>query len=281
MVAPFKDFKKTRIAGFTLIELSIVLVIVGLVIGGVFVGRDMIRAAEIRSVISDIQRISTAINAFRGKYNCLPGDCAQATIYWGRADGGTDLTQNCAHPETDLDPLNPTATCNGDGSGIIGDGTSQNLEDFRVWQHLSNAGLIQGQYTGVGGALAYGWRAATLGVNIPASKITGVGYFTQYAELAYYGVPPQWSGVGSAQLEEQMYVGTQTFLTPPWNPAFTPAEALDIDLKIDDGLPGTGLVFGLYTAVLPACVTTADTQTSRYDNSQKAVACTMLINVLP
>ena len=78
-----------------------------------------------------------------------------------------------------------------------------------------------------------------------------------------------------------MYVGKQTFTDPPWNPAFTPAEALDIDLKIDDGFPGIGLVFGLYSGPTPVCVTTADTLTSRYNTSQNSIACTMLINIMP
>src|ERR1700712_5355694 len=65
--------------GFTLIELSIVLVIIGLIVGGVLVGQDLIRAAEIRATISQIEKFNTAVNTFRGKYNAIPGDMNLST----------------------------------------------------------------------------------------------------------------------------------------------------------------------------------------------------------
>lgn len=60
--------------GFTLIELSIVLVIIGLIVGGVLVGQDLIRAAAVRGQISQIEKYKTAANTFLGKYGYLPGD---------------------------------------------------------------------------------------------------------------------------------------------------------------------------------------------------------------
>jgi prepilin-type N-terminal cleavage/methylation domain-containing protein len=63
-----------RMQGFTLIELSIVLVIIGLIVGGVLVGQDLIRAAEVRATISQIEKYNTAANTFLGKYGYLPGD---------------------------------------------------------------------------------------------------------------------------------------------------------------------------------------------------------------
>src|ERR1700712_2724582 len=60
--------------GFTLIELSIVLVIIGLIVGGVLVGQDLVRAAAVRAQISQIEKYNTAVNTFYGKYGYLPGD---------------------------------------------------------------------------------------------------------------------------------------------------------------------------------------------------------------
>jgi prepilin-type N-terminal cleavage/methylation domain-containing protein len=60
--------------GFTLIELSIVLVIIGLIVGGVLVGQNLIDAAAVRAQISQIEKYNTAANTFRGKYGYLPGD---------------------------------------------------------------------------------------------------------------------------------------------------------------------------------------------------------------
>ena len=66
-------------SGFTLIELSIVLVIIGLIVGGVLVGQDLIRAAYIRAQISQIEKFNTAVNTFYGKYQALPGDMNATT----------------------------------------------------------------------------------------------------------------------------------------------------------------------------------------------------------
>jgi prepilin-type N-terminal cleavage/methylation domain-containing protein len=74
--------------GFTLIELSIVLVIIGLLVGGILVGRDLIRVAELRADISAVDKFDAAVNTFRVKYNCLPGDCANATQFLEGAYNG-------------------------------------------------------------------------------------------------------------------------------------------------------------------------------------------------
>ena len=60
--------------GFTLIELSIVLVIIGLIVGGVLVGQDLIRASEVRATITQIEKYNTAVNTFHAKFNAIPGD---------------------------------------------------------------------------------------------------------------------------------------------------------------------------------------------------------------
>jgi len=67
--------------GFTLLEFSIVLVIIGLIIGAIMVGKDLIRTAENRAFFSQIEKYNSAVNTFKLKYNCLPGDCANGTSY--------------------------------------------------------------------------------------------------------------------------------------------------------------------------------------------------------
>jgi prepilin-type N-terminal cleavage/methylation domain-containing protein len=148
MVASAKACSDSRQA-FTLVELSIVLVILGLLVGGVLSGQSLIRAAELRSITSDLSKYMAATHAFRDKYFSLPGDMTNATQFWGVLAGtGSDTTcQNTASTSK--------ATCNGDGDGsllsTIGGTAYSSYENFRYWQHLANAGLIEGLYTGLGG----------------------------------------------------------------------------------------------------------------------------------
>jgi prepilin-type N-terminal cleavage/methylation domain-containing protein len=114
--------------GFTLVEIAIVLVVIGLLVGAILVGRDLIHAAELRSVLSDVEKFKTAANTFRLKYNCLPGDCTNATDYWGTDPGGC--------PNTPANTVPKTATCNGNGNGFINNGendSTYHCEHFRFW----------------------------------------------------------------------------------------------------------------------------------------------------
>ena len=108
MVLPFCLYvrNKTREIGFTLVELSIGLVIIGLVIGGVLVGKDLIRAAEVRSISAQKEATVTAVYTFKNKYNGLPGDLKDAQTFFGAA-------ADCTAAQTTL------ATCNGDGNSLL------------------------------------------------------------------------------------------------------------------------------------------------------------------
>jgi prepilin-type N-terminal cleavage/methylation domain-containing protein len=81
-------------AGFTLVELALVLVIIGLVVGGVLVGQDLIFAAKVRAQTSQIQEIETGMNTFRTKYNCTAGDCPNATDFFGTTDPQGNTVNN-------------------------------------------------------------------------------------------------------------------------------------------------------------------------------------------
>lgn len=90
--------------GFTLIEMAIVLVIIGLIVGGVLVGQNLINAAAVRAQISQIEKYNQAVNTFYGKYGALPGDLnQQVATTFGFAARGT----GCG------------ATGRGDGNGVI------------------------------------------------------------------------------------------------------------------------------------------------------------------
>ena len=114
--------------GFTLIEIAIVLVIIGLLLGGVLKGQELIQSARVRNLIALQDGVKAAFFGFQDRFRALPGDYAQAA----GANGNIN-----------------NATVNGDGDGQIernGAGTAAR-EDIAVWEHLSRAGFINGSYT--------------------------------------------------------------------------------------------------------------------------------------
>ena len=109
--------KVNKNKGFTLIELSIVIVIIGLIVAGVVGGQSLVRQAKLRSIITDYQKISTAMNAFKLEYNHLPGDIPNADSYW-------------------------SGETNGDGDGYTEYGT----EWRHVFRHLGLSEILPGSY---------------------------------------------------------------------------------------------------------------------------------------
>ena len=117
--------KKTE--GFTLVELAIVIVIIGFLVAGIAVGANMIKQAELRSLITDFQQYQVAYNNFIGRYNKVPGDMDTASSYWNTAGV-------CGTAAVD---------CNGDGDGLIEHGTTiATNEVLKAWKVLSLANMI-------------------------------------------------------------------------------------------------------------------------------------------
>lgn len=220
--------------GFSLVELSIVLVILGLLVGGIMTGQNLIHAAELRAVAKEYNQWQTAVNIFQDKYLALPGDMSNATDFWGNASTGT-AGGDCL--DNDEDMGSGTQTCNGDGDGSIGLFTdiAEDHESIRFWQHLANAGLIPGNYTGVHGP--GGDLHVVPGTNAPTSKYGNAGW-----SVSNYG-----SYAGDAEMMEYDYdnllqIGANSGDNMTWHQAFSPEDVWNIDTKVDDGKPGRGRV---------------------------------------
>src|SRR6478736_5064846 len=125
---------KKQLHAFSLVELSIVLVILGLLTGGILAGQSLIRAAELRAVSTEFVRYKTATHSFRDKYFQLPGDMNNATSFWGALSSVSDTACQAISATT-------TATCNGNSNGQVAQYVVSNDELMRFWQHLANAGL--------------------------------------------------------------------------------------------------------------------------------------------
>ena len=111
-------------AGFTLVEIAIVLVIIGLLLGGILKGQEMITQAKIKNVIADMSGVSAAMYGYQDRYRALPGDDKSAPGRWSGSpvpSGGTP------------------------GNGVIeGKWTAANAEATIFWDHLRRAGFVSG-----------------------------------------------------------------------------------------------------------------------------------------
>ncbi len=118
---------KRNQSGFTLIEIAIVLVIIGLLLGGVLKGQELINSARVKNLATDLRNVPVYIYGYQDKYKSLPGDDSLAS---------THITSAVI------------ATTSGPaGNGIIGgnwNSTTVTDESFLFWQHVRLAGLAPG-----------------------------------------------------------------------------------------------------------------------------------------
>ncbi|PZP85045.1 MAG: hypothetical protein DI582_07000 [Azospirillum brasilense] len=254
--------------GFSLVELSIVLVILGLLTGGVLGGQSLIRAAELRAVNTEYTRYATAMNTFRDKYFALPGDISNAHKFWGARDGNDGYGLDC-RLET-----NATGTCSGNGNGrILGydgvdpDASSYTYEQYLIWDHLARAGLIEGTYSGfvaTAGANTLCVDASNgsiPGCNVPRSKIAANGMW----QIIYWGNLTGHSYVFDGSYQHALFMSAGPGWQNPIGGLLTPQELWNIDTKVDDGRPATGrLVVSRWNQCANSAVSTADAGPNEY-----------------
>ncbi|MDX2094994.1 MAG: prepilin-type N-terminal cleavage/methylation domain-containing protein [Alphaproteobacteria bacterium] len=233
-------------AGFTLVELAIVLVIIGLIIGGVLTGQDLIKAATIRSTVGDIEKFNAAATTFQGKYNGLPGDLAASRAVEFNLAAGADA--------------NSAGTAGlRDGNSVIegGAAAATNLagETALLWKDLGATGLIAGTYSAIGTAVgpAAAVTAANVRTYLPGTRLRD--------SASYY--------VYSLAGRNYFYLGTvaAAITTGAVTPTagVTALEAKSIDEKIDDGAPTSGVVISmtdLTTANAGAAAATTECNTN-------------------
>jgi prepilin-type N-terminal cleavage/methylation domain-containing protein len=156
-VNPMKNmsFKNTQ-SGFTLVEIAIVLVIIGLLLGGVLKGTELIENAKVKKAVNEINGMTSAFYAYQDRYKQLPGDdgpvlniTSRGGPWAGLGGGNADGILTSPLAQT----FNPTAAA----------------ESQLLWQHLRAASLIAGDPTGTGVA------------NLPKNAFGGLLGFTSVA----------------------------------------------------------------------------------------------------
>ncbi len=245
--------------GFSLVELSIVIAIIGLLIGGVMAGRNIMRASSVNKAGIEITGYSDAIYRFQQQYGFLPGDMPDATSYWGEVSG----TPATCRTTTTYD----NQTCDGDGNGEIDDTTGSN-EPFRAWQHLSAAEMVSGQYSGVGGS--GGSTHAVPGENIPRGPMSSSGFYIVDMN-ALSGSATYWDTVGGTFI---LHGGAGAGL--PTQQLFIPKEAQSIDSKFDDGLPQSGFLVSRKNQA--NCATSTSMSTANYNVSDGRPRCIIYLS---
>ncbi len=260
-----KTFSPKKSA-FSLIELSIVLIIIGLLIAGVTGGASLIRSSELRAAISEARGWSTAVNGFYNQFNAYPGDYGVAL----GSDAGAIGNGN-SRIEAFTTAANPAGAASTTPACDASSGVGCSYEDDVAWLQLKNAGVVDTNVVSFG-AVGATWSVAshaTFGFSNPTSKIKSSGWVFDFNTTSGQNVVVLTGAVTTAPTAGNTFVNG-TFVSTA---AITPADALSIDTKVDDGVANTGRVRG----VLTACTTTAGGAT--YATATTTRACALSYQV--
>jgi prepilin-type N-terminal cleavage/methylation domain-containing protein len=246
--------------GFTLVELAIVMIIIGLLIAGVLKGQALINNAQVTATVAQMKATDAATTTFKDTYAALPGNIQNP---------GTRLPNGC----------NLNALCN---TGGTGNGNISNLpnltpvgaEGERFFVHLNAAGLITGIVPGVTGSLV-------VGQNFPATKISNnvvlVGGTTTGAAAGFATA----LGSFAAHSAGTYLIINQAIGVPGATVGLMPDQALRIDTKLDDGVPDTGQVIGIGTVGIVAgnCGSTSGATPGQYATINSQATCGLYIHI--
>lgn len=205
--------------GFTLVELAIVMIIVGLLISGVLKGQQLIKNAQIAAVITQVKGYQAAINSFRDAYGGMAGDMSNAD----RRLSGCDAVNYCQPGDGD-------SLVGFFGSALTANAVSEE-ETIQFWKHLALADLI----TGGNPSAEVNTTDLAWGLTHPDTPVAGGFEFFFSTNLGY--------GTTSGHVL-RLTNGGVTGVMPdqPGEGAMAPRDAAQIERKLDDGQPSTGIV---------------------------------------
>lgn len=271
--------------GFTLVELAVVLIIIGLIIVAVLQGSELVRQTQIRNAIRKISETDTAVSTFVAKFGdrALPGDFNMASQFGITKDDKGLFNTSSAN---DLG-------YNGDGDGVLDPYVSTTAptwassipsfsgEIANFWVELSNVGILSGGYRQIDGcgSARGGPCSSKPGKNLPKLAIGNglIAASDQDDGFIYYIL-----GIGEDNDSTEWKEHTNL---SPISDSLTPEDAWSIDSKIDDGKPETGIAlvtaeYFNYSFKLDNSLSDTDCYSSHggdYNMSLSEQACTLRI----
>lgn len=237
--------------GFTLVEISIVLVIIGLLVGGILVGQSLIDSAKVNSFVREFQQYRIMVEQFEDRYRGLPGD-------------------------TRLFPVTGRGTAVA-GDGMVQDSTPSTGEEFtgeiaHFWKHLSDANMINDDYSedASSGIVAGDNTPEIVYDNLGLVPLTLKKIDQLTPSVTYTSINIQYFWVSDFSSTNSTAINME--------PGLTPTEALAIDVKLDDGF---ALVDGnaskqtewIFDASTPNCIRTTSVFPKYYDVEYSDRAC--------
>jgi len=224
---------KRNQSGFTLIEIAIVLVIVGLLLGGVLKGQELINSAKVKNLATDFRNIPVFLYGYQDKFRALPGDDANAVAHVG---GPGIIVSAATTPTTGLNgvvcvpPSSPVGAAGCVGNGVI-DGYWNSItttdESYLFWQQVRLAGLAPGTTD-----------PTTPATYLPTNAVGGtIGIQSGTSNLA---ATPITDPTGNIAIRGSYVICSSGILGK---------FVLQLDTQMDDGNPSTGsMMAGIATA---------------------------------
>ncbi len=211
--------------GFTLVELAVVMIIIGLLIGGILKGQELITNARVTSTASQLEAMGAAYNGFRDKFNAIPGDMLTAT---NRIEACGAQVVSCF---------------NGTGDGVLGGNVgaagvaaanSAAGEPANFFGQLLAADFITGMD---------GTAAVSFGNAFPTAPIGG-GFLVGDARTGVTGFL-----ITEMRPAAHIVLNGVTTAVADGSGVLSPQQAANIDRRLDDGLPSAGSLLGDNTAL--------------------------------
>lgn len=263
--------------GFTLVELSIVMIIIGLLIGGILKGQELIANARLASTVSKIKAIDAAMNTFRDSYAALPGDVVDPDTRLPNCIAATKCGGADGNGNNQIGAINSTGSAVAAGS-----------ENIRAWAQLAATDLL--------GGIRNAPDAANIesGATVPSAEVPGqifIGYengITRPTNAAGTGSVPRGGHYllihnGMATPGATATQATVTTATAAGTGSLTPGQASRIDTKLDDGAPNVGSVIAMGgvpsgTPAVGGCVS-AVADTATYATAVTGTTCGVYVRV--